>query len=90
MCYYISRQKTLAQRKVFPMFKSIQQFEESGIKKLEKIIESFMKDPKDMASFVYGIRDEVVALGLDLIKETLEDCNQMLRDSAKRKQSWNR
>lgn len=70
------------------MFKSIQQFEESGIKKLEKIIESFMKDPKDMASFVYGIRDEVIALGLDLIKETLEDCNQMLRDSAKRKQSW--
>ena len=70
------------------MFKSIQQFEESGIKKLEKIIESFMKDPKDMASFVYGVRDEVIALGLDLIKETLEDCNQMLRDSAKRKQSW--
>lgn len=70
------------------MFKSIQQFEESGIKKLEKIIESFMKDPKDMASFVYGIRDEMIALGLDLIKETLEDCNQMLRDSAKRKQSW--
>ena len=41
------------------MIKSIQQFEESGIKKLEKIIESFMKNPKDMASFVYGIRDEV-------------------------------
>ena len=50
------------------MIKSIQQFEESGIKKLGKIIESFMKNPKDMASFVYGIRDEVIALGLDLIK----------------------
>ena len=56
------------------MIKSIQQFEESGIKKLEKIIESFMKDPKDMASFVYGIRDEVIALGLDLIKETFLIC----------------
>ena len=54
------------------MIKSIQQFEESGIKKLEKIIESFMKNPKDMASFVYGIRDEEIALGLDLIKETLK------------------
>ena len=41
-----------------------------------------------MASFVYGVRDEVIALGLDIIKETLEDCNQMLRDSGKRKQSW--
>ena len=30
----------------------------------------------------------MTALGLDLIKETLEDCNQMLRDSAKRKQFW--
>ena len=47
-----------------------------------------MKNPQDMASFVYGIRDEVIALGLDIIKETLEDCNQMLRDSAKRKKSW--
>ena len=43
-----------------------------------------MKDPKYMVSFVYGIRDEVIALGLDLIKEVLEDCNQMLRDSAKK------
>ncbi|HIS81338.1 MAG TPA: hypothetical protein IAB52_07720 [Candidatus Scatomonas merdavium] len=68
------------------MIKSIQQFEESGIKKLEKTIESFMKNPKDIASFVYGIRDEVVTLGLELIKKTLEDCNQTLRDSAKRKQ----
>lgn len=40
-----------------------------------------MKDPKDMASFVYGIRDEVITLGLDLIKKTLEDCNQILCDS---------
>lgn len=40
------------------MIKSIQQFEESAIKKIEKIIESFMIDPKDTASFVYGIRDE--------------------------------
>ena len=69
------------------MIKSIQQFEESGIKKLEKVIESFIKDPKDMASCVYGVRDEVIALGLDIIKETLEDCTQMLRDSAKRNRS---
>ena len=87
LCYYISRPKPIAQRKVFPMIKSIQQFEESGIKKSEKVIESFIKDPKDMASFVYGVRDEVIALGLDIIKETLEDCNQMLRDSAKRNRS---
>jgi len=70
------------------MIKSIQQFEEIGINKLEKVIEKFLKEPKDMASFVYGIRDEVIALGLDIIGETLEDCNQMLRDSGKRKEAW--
>jgi len=88
LCYYISRLKPIAQRKVFPMIRSIQQFEEVVIKKLEKIIESLMKDPKDMASFVYGVCDDVIALGLDIIKVTLEDCNQMLRDSTQRKQSW--
>lgn len=70
------------------MIKSIQHFEEFGIKNLEKVVEGFMKNPKDMTSFVYGIRDVVIHLGLEIIKETLEDCNQMLRDSAKRKQSW--
>lgn len=70
------------------MIKSIQQFEEFGIKNLQKITEGFFKDPKDMAMFVYGIRDEVIRLGLEIIKETLEDCNQMLRDSEKRKQDF--
>jgi len=70
------------------MIKSIQHFEELGIKNLENVIEKFMKNPTDMASFVYGIKDEVITLGLNLIRETLEDCNQMLRDSGKRKVEW--
>ncbi len=70
------------------MINSIQHFEESGIKNLEKVVEKFLKNPMDMASFVYGIRDEVISLGLNIIKETLEDCDQMLRDSGKRKASW--
>lgn len=75
-------------RKVFSMNKSIQHFEEIGINKLEKVVENFLKDPRDMAGFVYGIQNEVIQLGLDIIKETLEDCDQMLRDSAKRKSRW--
>ncbi len=70
------------------MNKSIQHFEEIGINKLEKVVENFLKDPRDMAGFVYGIQNEVIQLGLDIIKETLEDCDQMLRDSAKRKSRW--
>jgi len=72
----------------FGMIKSVQQLQESGIRKLEEAVEKFMKNPKDMASFVYGIRDEVIAFGLSIIKETLEDCNQMLRDNGKRREEW--
>ena len=71
------------------MYNTIQHFEEIGIKKIEKIIESFIKDPKDMASFVTGIRDEVVSLGLSVIQETLEDMDQQIRSSQKRKEKWN-
>jgi|GEM_PF-4335979 len=70
------------------MILSIQQFEKTGIKKLEKVIEKFLQDPTNMAAFVQGIQMEVIALGLDLMKETLEDCNQMLLDSGKRKIEW--
>lgn len=70
------------------MIKSIQHFEEFGIKKLEKVIETFLQTPKDFASLVYGVQENVIQLGLDIIKETLEDCDEMLRNSGKRKQNW--
>ncbi len=30
----------------------------------------------------------MIAFGLSVIKETLEDCSQMLRDSGKRREEW--
>ena len=70
------------------MIKSIQQFLDFGTKSLEKTIESFLQNPKDFASFVYGVQEEVIKLGLDTIQETLENCDEMLRKSGKRKQNW--
>lgn len=70
------------------MINSIQHFEEIGIRKLEKVIENFLKNPKDMASFVTGIEKEIISLGLGIIQETLENCDTMIRDSGKRKQDW--
>ncbi|MBB2182432.1 ISLre2 family transposase [Lachnospiraceae bacterium MD1] len=70
------------------MIKSIQHFEEVGIRNLEKEVEKFLKNPKDMASFVYGIQDNIIKLGLDIIKETLESCDETLRNSGKRKKDW--
>lgn len=70
------------------MYNTIQHFEEIGIKKIEEIIEKFIKDPTDMASFVTGIREEVVSLGLSVIQETLEDMDNEIRSSNKRKEKW--
>ena len=61
------------------MIKSIQHFEKFGTEKLEKVIESFLQDPKNFASLVYGIKENVIQLGLNIIKETLEDCDEMLK-----------
>ncbi|MCD7723988.1 MAG: ISLre2 family transposase [Clostridiales bacterium] len=89
MCYNISWSRTNTNTKEeFPMLISIQQFEEIGIKKIEKVIEEFTKNPTDIASLVYGIRDGVISLGLNIIEETLEDCDHMLRESGKRKLDW--
>lgn len=70
------------------MIKSIQQFQEKGIKSLGTAIENFVKDPKDHAGFIYGVTDSVIQLGLNIIAETFEDADQCLRDSSKRKKSW--
>ena len=70
------------------MINSLQHFEANGIKNMNKIIEKFMKNPTDMASFVEGVRDEVINLGLSIIQETLEECNQFLCDSPRRKRDW--
>lgn len=70
------------------MVKSIQHFEEFGIINLENVVKNFLQNPKDMASFVCGIKEHVIKLGLDIIKETLENCDEMIRNSEKRKQNW--
>lgn len=70
------------------MIKSIQQFEEFGVKKLGKVLEDFVKQPEKQAEFVYGVTDAVVRLGLDIIKETFESMDEELRESGFRKSQW--
>ncbi|MFU0826761.1 MAG: hypothetical protein ACFWTJ_04355 [Lachnoclostridium sp.] len=47
-----------------------------GIINLENVVENFLKNPKDIASFVCGVKDIVIKLGLDIIKETLSRKNR--------------
>lgn len=55
------------------MINSIQHFQEKGIKKLDELIETLIKSPKDHAGFVQGVTRIMIQLGLDIISETFED-----------------
>lgn len=70
------------------MIKSIQHFEENSINIFERLENNFLRDPKDFASYAYGLTEELHNLGLRIMQETLETMNQMICDSAKRKQKW--
>lgn len=70
------------------MNNSIRHFAEKSINIFEKLEENFYKNPKDFYSYATGITEELHKLGLMMIKESLEDMNQMLIDSGVRKADW--
>ena len=70
------------------MINSIQQFLEYGIANLQEATQDYSKNPSDFAGFVYKVRDEALKLALDYISETLNTCNQIIKENPKRKAEW--
>lgn len=70
------------------MINSIKYFEDECIKRFEKLEDEFMKEPTKIAEYVLGLTDELHKLGLEMIKESLESMNQMLRESPIRLKNW--
>lgn len=70
------------------MKNSIQHFSEDGIKNLEKAQENLAMNPDNLASYIQVVKDEVINLGLEIIQETLETFDEMLRNSSLRKEKW--
>ena len=67
------------------MNNSILHFNEFGVKNLEKVMENFSEDMTKVAEMVKGVTENVVNLGLSIIAEELEEYDEWLRKSSKRK-----
>ena len=68
---------------------SIQQFIEFGIKKVEKVIESFMNDEEmNMGEFVLELGKPLQELQRELIAETIEGIDEAYRNSSYRKERY--
>lgn len=70
------------------MINSIKYFEEKCISLFEKLEADFMKDPTKISELVLGVTEVVHALGLQVIKDCLEDTDKLLRDSVVRKKHY--
>ena len=60
------------------MIKSIQHFQLEGVKKLEKVFTDYSADMTKIAEMVYGVKNEVIKFGLDMIVEELETYDEYL------------
>lgn len=70
------------------MINSIKYFEENSIKVFEELETKFMQDPTKIAELVTDVTKEIHRLGLNIIKECLEDTDKLISESVIRKKRW--
>lgn len=70
------------------MYNSIQHFNEFGLRKIEKTIETFVTEKKDIADLVFGLQESLFELGRNIITEVLEDMDEYFRGSTERKKRY--
>ncbi len=71
------------------MYNSIQQFVEKGAKNIEKIVKNFMMDERiDIGEFVLELNKPLQELQRNIIKETIEEIDEIYRKSIYRKERY--
>lgn len=70
------------------MIKSIQHFQTEGVKNLEKIFINYSADMTKIAEMVYGVKNLVIRLGLDMIVEELETYDEYLCKNKHARINW--
>lgn len=70
------------------MYRSIQQFCESGIINLDNICASFFEDPRNIAGFVNGVKSEILRFACTYISDAFEEMDERIRQSPLRANDW--
>lgn len=70
------------------MIKSIQQFQEKGVKNIEKIFENYSTDLTKVAEMIQGVTTNIVELGCSMIAEEWEFYDQALRNHRELRKEW--
>lgn len=70
------------------MYNSIQHFNEFGIKKIEKAIETFIAEKKDIADLVLDLQKNFYELGRNILTEVLEEMDEFIFESKARKKRY--
>ena len=70
------------------MIKSIQHFQEVGVKNLEEVMVNYSGNMTKIAEMVYGVTENVVKLGLSMIEEELENYDNHLRKKKGCRGDW--
>ncbi len=56
--------------------------------KFDLLENEFIREPSDLAAYIYRITEELHKVGIRMIQETLEDMDEMLNKSVIRKKKW--
>lgn len=70
------------------MTKIIQYFNDICINELTQVSEKLYKNPSKFAEYIEELKDTLNMLGVEFIKETLEEMDLAIKNSAKRKMYW--
>ena len=70
------------------MIKSIQHFQTERVKNLEKVFTDYSADMTKIAEMVYGVKNQVIQFGLDMIVEELETYDEYLRQHKHARPGW--
>jgi len=70
------------------MYNSIQHFNEFGVRKIEKAIETFITEKKDLVDLVLGLQESLFELGRSIVAEVLEDMDEYIFNSRERKRKY--